>query len=520
MKCLKFPEIRFFSSLRFSDPEQEHAFVESRTPCLTRNLRLGIILLMLAVLLGTMHIIYWYLVTGSDRLTVYISVCTNGVTVCISLGMLFYLTKLIRSMNDDGIETTVATLRPQNIERLGVCMAILSIFVAYNLSRPRMSRLFGQVESGDTRSESDSNLLLALDTIVTCVALGVPIRVHILLVVPIAAVSSFVATSIFLGSPESAHSVATNTVLMIILIIMAVAGSHQIEARERDRFVEVSKVRKEMVKERIARFDLEHQLEQSNVFSGRQEHFHSGIGEDTTEVSFELSVSKPSEASSSQNQPTNVVLGRQRYGKGDVSHSESGLHALEKISAPVMQDKSTDPLLIWKPDGWQCQRCQKPPLLPQPSHASKDQLLQDDSKSSSSSPRQDLKVCLTPETTILYHIREVVRFWSLERASTAECCQLHHGLRGMHTRLQKLLDSPCDFAWKPFFAAQCATCFCMLPSMKVHTCEVCGANVWPSLGRPDSSEMFSDPSLASFSSDEVFHSALVPPVRSGQFSKL
>merc|ERR1719310_1077770 len=88
---------------------------------------------------------------------------------------------------------------------------------------------------------------------------------------------------------------------------MAVLGCHQNEARERDRFIEVSKVRKEMVEERVARFDLEHQLQQSSAVRATHMGRYS-TSEDMTELSFELSISKPSEAASSHNQPLNLGI--------------------------------------------------------------------------------------------------------------------------------------------------------------------------------------------------------------------
>eukprot|EP00746_Dinoflagellata_sp_MGD_P039789 gnl/MRDRNA2_/MRDRNA2_196078_c0_seq1.p1 gnl/MRDRNA2_/MRDRNA2_196078_c0~~gnl/MRDRNA2_/MRDRNA2_196078_c0_seq1.p1 ORF type:complete len:558 (+),score=76.27 gnl/MRDRNA2_/MRDRNA2_196078_c0_seq1:212-1675(+) len=76
-----------------------------------------------------------------------------------------------------------------------------------------------------------------------------------------AAVFSYGGISAFLGSPEGIMNVVINTLTIFVLSSMAWLGCHQTESRERHRFLEVFQARKEMVEEKVARFDLEHMIE-------------------------------------------------------------------------------------------------------------------------------------------------------------------------------------------------------------------------------------------------------------------
>lgn len=498
----------FLHSLRFSNTEQEHAFAKSRMPAVVKNLRMGSMLLMVVVLFGLVFVMMSGRFSGPHQEPTLYVLGVNGLTICISLGLFFYLRKSVTMVYDDGTPSiATTTLCPEQCERLGVLLALWATLVAYGASIFRISRLFGLDPEEAFKIEdacflSDSSLLLALDCVVTAVALFLPIRVHILVVVPIAVVSSFVVSSLFLGSPDGTKTVMMNIIFMMLLSIMAVLGCHQNEARERDRFIEVSEVRKEMVEERVARFDLEHQLEQSSVVKATHVGTHSSQQDDgdqrlqqsaeMTELSFELSASKPSETSSSHNPP--MVVGS----KTESEDVASQLAA--KACAPLIQNECAQPP-VQTLDRGQCQK-------PSPNHLTQQEPSLGESRESPSAPlntpeslpESQSDVLLTPEQTRLYHIKEVVRAWSLHPASSPQCCALHAGLQAAHDALHIALDWSCDYEWKPFSAGQCATCYSLLPSLKMQFCDVCGDSVWPKLGTGTGQDrQFSDPSLISLS---------------------
>lgn len=249
------PDVQRWISLMFSDPGREHDFAKSRMPTLIRNLRIAIMLYMLLVCSFSIKFFFflarW---SGPHQAATQNMYWVMVATLCFTLGCLAIL------------RWYATALRPEQVERLAVLVGVWAIISSYWTNEFRVAQLVGQspevaLRNTDACILSDSTLALCLDAVVTSVALFLPIRAYTMLPVPMVAVFSYGGISAFLGSPEGTMSAVINTLTIFVLSSMAWLGCHQTESRERRRFLEVSQARKEMVEEKVARFDLEHKIE-------------------------------------------------------------------------------------------------------------------------------------------------------------------------------------------------------------------------------------------------------------------
>eukprot|EP00746_Dinoflagellata_sp_MGD_P023528 gnl/MRDRNA2_/MRDRNA2_155140_c0_seq1.p1 gnl/MRDRNA2_/MRDRNA2_155140_c0~~gnl/MRDRNA2_/MRDRNA2_155140_c0_seq1.p1 ORF type:complete len:492 (-),score=64.56 gnl/MRDRNA2_/MRDRNA2_155140_c0_seq1:240-1715(-) len=365
-----------FRSLQFSDLMKENDFAKSRMPSLVRSLRLGSMVLFAVTSLGTLSsalsISY---VAESVRAPAMFVLIVNSVTLILCLSMVLFLRVHAPIVLDDDAMVVKTTLSPEAIEKIAVVASLFVVFTTNATNSFRVARLFGldPVTAWDTYEcdFTDSIFALSLDTIVTAVAVFLPIRMNLLPAVPVMALLSFILTSVFLGSPETISSQAMISVQLMALGYLVLMGCRMTEARERGRFEETFKARQEMVTERVARFGLEHQMEQNSTHSQQapvttvygSSIFSDSLQYSSAETTSHVSITTGMAATRIPEDRSEIFTLLSQSESPETKHGREIGTQTEFISC---QDKSTDPLLVWSKDadGWKCSRCSKPPLPP------------------------------------------------------------------------------------------------------------------------------------------------------------
>eukprot|EP00746_Dinoflagellata_sp_MGD_P019134 gnl/MRDRNA2_/MRDRNA2_14445_c0_seq2.p1 gnl/MRDRNA2_/MRDRNA2_14445_c0~~gnl/MRDRNA2_/MRDRNA2_14445_c0_seq2.p1 ORF type:complete len:706 (-),score=68.64 gnl/MRDRNA2_/MRDRNA2_14445_c0_seq2:12-1985(-) len=549
-----------------------------------------------------------------------------------------------RTYQGNGLENAS---QPEIWEKIAIALLSLVVSIAIVGQRTRAARLFNlgvkEAWNLDACGMTDSNLVLALDGIHCFACLFLPIRAHIKLPFTLSVPLLYGLLSFILGSPESLSKVLANLLLLIAFCWIQFMGYFAAEAKDRKLFEDISKVQAQAVAEKVARFDLEHQMEHirrpsqtqfrerpsetitdSLVYSAtedatnagpkptsvgvthsssgsasaslltmitplespdpiahsegmrtgspptRLQHPHSSpasqmhgnitLGttitatsdehaseparnrgsctqtpEETTELSSELSTSRPSNALISQNQRMTLEVMKENK---DV--------ASQATISRTLEDKATSPLITWSDlNGWQCQRCMRPPL-PQPPVSTHGRIgprsensnvtlagqagynngqegpidtirdlnaLQYTSSTSPSSngsfgsseshvmcsPRikitsrpnsgedfqrqqqldhpQASAYLPTPFATKMFHLYEVLRSWN-SICVPGSCCPFHDSVQDLKKIADALSKASCNPLWSPFISGQCQHCLSMTDNKDIEGkgCWVCGAS--------------------------------------------
>eukprot|EP00746_Dinoflagellata_sp_MGD_P151261 gnl/MRDRNA2_/MRDRNA2_82899_c0_seq1.p1 gnl/MRDRNA2_/MRDRNA2_82899_c0~~gnl/MRDRNA2_/MRDRNA2_82899_c0_seq1.p1 ORF type:complete len:513 (-),score=64.33 gnl/MRDRNA2_/MRDRNA2_82899_c0_seq1:160-1698(-) len=495
------------SSLRFSVVQKENDFAKSRMPALVKSLQLGAAILCFLMPVNAAFAVIGGNMSGPHSSPTLFMLGVDAAAFLIYLGLFVYLrTPLIETKKS-----------PAHLERVAIAMFLLAILLSCTTDGFRTARLFGvDPEAAWNRNMcqfTDSTYALRLDGIVTAVGVFVPVRAHILPVIPTTAAVSFVLTSTLLGTSETFSQVASNTLLLSVIGYILCVGCRMTEARERVHFSETIEAQQQMVTEKVARFDLEHQIERTSLSTQGQGmvEVKEGVGglipktlgraeDDLTSGTLDLSSlsSKPGggtsvlDLSSKSSKPSTIVWPISP--RKDVG--------TDPVYAEV-EDKATDPLLVWNEAGWKCQRCSKPPLPPM------DEALrrQNSKHSSCSSSRTDPQArkrkqklphsgasdggasaesldgppqlsCfeLTPRATAQHIMRDILQTFNCKRGIPGICCPYHNTVSYVQKATRVLQKEPCEPLWSPFTQDQCPFCFSMLdfrmePGL---SCEVCG----------------------------------------------
>lgn len=180
------------------------------------------------------------------------------------------------------------------------------------------------------------------------------------------------------------------------------------------------------------------------------------------------------------------------------------------------EDKATDPLLLWGPDGWKCQRCHKPPLAPG-RETGVDSLKSIDpfvfqgtkkrrtSSGSSSSPATSSSLHsasndaapqmstfkLTPHKTQMCNLKDILRTWNCARGDQKSCCPFHNAVKHMQEIHKRMLRQQCHPLWSPYSGGQCCHCYSMVDFKPDpdDPCDSCGLpfgeeDVWQDVNPP------------------------------------
>lgn len=291
-------------NLSFPEEEKENAFAQSRVPFLINSLHGSSVILFLFTVLSILVQVGAVQgnISPSQQRPVLFVLGLDGLSLSISCGLFLY-TRRYR-LRCDGVlsgehEENFAKshLCPEHLERSSIAVALWGICFISTTNHFRAARLFGvDPEMAWNRNAcefTDSTFVLSLMTVVTGVGVFFPIRMRRMPVIPMATILSFVLTSFILGSPEKPWILLCNSFTMIMLSYMVLVGCRMTEARERKNFDNAFETRKEMVTEKITRFDLEHQIAQAKeageMHQGSSETQNRTAG--TSSLSYSLSIS-------------------------------------------------------------------------------------------------------------------------------------------------------------------------------------------------------------------------------------
>lgn len=545
----------FFRKLRFPETEKEHEFVRSRMKPLVKHMQLGAIFAVVVAVIDGVLILTGGNFVRLHALPAMFKVIVDGFALCVCVSVFLYLRKRASLLFDSEVDVLKTTLRPDQLEKLAIALSLFGVFFNCASNRFRVALMLG-VDPQDAWNTSicnftDSNFVLGLDTVVTAVAVFLPIRMHLLPVVPVMAVVSFVSTSVAIGSPETLSKQVMNVLWLCLLGCFVLIGCHANEARERERFDETFTARKEMVTERVARYDLERQIEKSICFSGAG-HSQAEIpmpscsasgaapsgdrlprtGSHSAET-FSLSDLTSGTLNLTEGEPSiqAAVVGNlsTATATSSVGHAAQMDNSIQKQSAqpnlnmisssgftsqhntrspkqssseatqtvaPVLMDKALDPLLSWDGTSWKCNRCSKPPQMPDqgtsgcrsnrlaPPHSGVNQKPSRGKGNSSCFARSCMSNITgigylssfktTPTLTKEAMLFEIMKGWNCVRLSHA-CCPWHASLSDLKMMVKLLQKHDCQPLWSCYSHAQCMSCGVMIDESPGddHECNWC-----------------------------------------------
>eukprot|EP00746_Dinoflagellata_sp_MGD_P152848 gnl/MRDRNA2_/MRDRNA2_83923_c0_seq2.p1 gnl/MRDRNA2_/MRDRNA2_83923_c0~~gnl/MRDRNA2_/MRDRNA2_83923_c0_seq2.p1 ORF type:complete len:484 (-),score=69.09 gnl/MRDRNA2_/MRDRNA2_83923_c0_seq2:295-1746(-) len=353
-----------------------------------------------------------------------------------------------------------------------IYMVVGSIFTDFY----RVALMYGEDphDYWDREHFSDSGMLLTIDLIITATHLFCPIRSCVSWLIPLSGVLGYTLVSYLLGTKD-AFILEFIVIQLGALAFFSWYGRRRSEKESRLGFAKqraladtVKTKEKEVIEERVRRFDAEHENERN-------------IQVDQNEIR-EINVDRDSSIWSLSITTGNATL-------------EQG--AMEMASHYA--DKGTDPLLVWSESGWKCQRCSKPPLPPSeglPRQNSKDRsggairsdpfagrrlrqgVRSNTSASSSESslasgPAQLLSFELTPQQTIQVFILDSLQNFNTGR-NPDSCCPYHAVVLAWQRAAKRLWKDSCNPLWVPFSAGQCRSCGSMFAEADMDVCEICG----------------------------------------------
>eukprot|EP00746_Dinoflagellata_sp_MGD_P039158 gnl/MRDRNA2_/MRDRNA2_194414_c0_seq1.p1 gnl/MRDRNA2_/MRDRNA2_194414_c0~~gnl/MRDRNA2_/MRDRNA2_194414_c0_seq1.p1 ORF type:complete len:399 (-),score=42.84 gnl/MRDRNA2_/MRDRNA2_194414_c0_seq1:76-1272(-) len=369
-----------FKSLRFEDPDKELRFANHRLPTLVNSLRISVMLMAFCM---TFNILVLFLTMSDDSRGASNGPALLGMSMscfCIALYIVIFL-------HLKGFCNSLGKVRsPEHFERLTL-VAILSIILwtVFN-NRFRLAHMFGlqpeQVwDLEDCGRMTESLTFLILTMVVALAGMFLPIRSNLLPLVPAFAVLSFVVVIILFGSPEAPVKSVVNVILLSIMGVLTVVSSRQNEMRERERFSEITEVRNEMIIHKVARFDLEHQLEQPNVQTssvsslstriGRQSSSHvdeRSLSEaELTGVTINLSESEFAVSSVRSEQTSELDASDSGHAKARPEYTVKSSQSAGKVTTQIKNhnpctETSAQTDVTWSIDcGFKCHRCSLPP---------------------------------------------------------------------------------------------------------------------------------------------------------------
>eukprot|EP00746_Dinoflagellata_sp_MGD_P136587 gnl/MRDRNA2_/MRDRNA2_70490_c0_seq1.p1 gnl/MRDRNA2_/MRDRNA2_70490_c0~~gnl/MRDRNA2_/MRDRNA2_70490_c0_seq1.p1 ORF type:complete len:413 (+),score=52.75 gnl/MRDRNA2_/MRDRNA2_70490_c0_seq1:109-1239(+) len=323
-------------------------------------------------------------------------------------------------------------------------------------------------------------MLLSLIAYLTVSHMALPTRWCILCVTDITTLVCYLSVSFGLGTPEEEHHFQ---LMILMLLVMGLSiGKRRMEGYERSAFLT-------LLNERQLRCQAEHQL--ANLEDSPRRQFQ--LPEDMTSLSFSVSMPSLYGAPSGGSRhllPTHSIADSQQI----ISENRGSRRTTSmQTDAMPVENKGTETVLRWSEDGWQCQRCLKPPRIPtsEGSDSHRQVNMQQPERRAGSREksrrRSDRRECVGPpqvssfkltcDKTKHVMIEEVLSKWNCERGHDAQCCPFHSAVREARRTVHRLENQACNPLWMPVSAGQCDTCGTMFDVDTDGVCEVCGKDV-------------------------------------------